>query len=1058
MDGIEQHLNFANLRLYGRSRELQSLADCFKRSSNPVRPMANYVLVEAPTGCGKTALIDAFCQTNAKTLTGRGKFEEPLSAPQPFRAILQALEEILRQILHGGERELWKGRFQTDLGPEQLFLQRHLPPLQALMQEEDDRIANRPLESEDGSSDSLLKCEKDWGFERMRLGLRSLVRCITKYETTILALDDLQWADRDSLEVLRTVLSDTASYRRLVFIAMNRMAQPQQPPHRLFEALREKRSIRLRLNNLHADSLTELVSDLLQRSANAVKPVVKVLMQKTNGEPFSVLQLLSRMEQEGFLLYTPFNGWEWDIQLLKVLRDTQDRAPPMFEKLRSLDSTKQEALVTVAFMGSSRFRAENIVEANADKIREGNEMDSDQPLSANAVEEKSKIVDAVLRSLVQDGLIERLEDGSYRILDRVREAAYNLVPQGQPRAEMHLRFGRNLNLQLQDMTESGLFSDRSLIRFKCVNQLNRGSALITDTWEQIDLVELNYQAAEDAMGRCSYARALSHVDQGLRLLGREPWKNNFEWTKKLCVARCRLMNCCGLNEDAELAADTVIARTQSFADQKIAYDTKIRSLQERGQHKDALQVCLTLLNEFGVQMPRRAAKAHVARNIVKIRKMLRGRSEGDLLDIPMNSDEILSNAAYFLTLLGSLASQAENTDFETLAYLRIMQMTLEDGRVPATALAFVSWGCMLVEMGEFEEASLYGRLGIQMSEEEPKSRYNIRARMKFYTSLGLWQYTLSDCIEYMPDEIALMNEIGAMEDVQKYTADMLRLSFFAKKPLNVVSESVWQYACLLRDYQQWHTYGVNVSFFQMVANMMGAASEVPTTLRGDYMDEITQLSEWRRMENDEALQMFFYCSTFLSFVFGDLQGADNQCNRMSNTYEEGPQIWYPLVVFLKGLVNLAMSGATGSRKHRRQGDAAVKQMEQWTEAGCVNTKHMLHILLAEQLSLDKGSVDPDTVKNAWDLAAESAQKAGFLAHQALAYELAGVYFRESDQDFNAKTYLSRARAVYREWGCDSKIALMHSRYSDTLEPVSDALSVSSGRSYERPSFRRAGLL
>jgi predicted ATPase len=1047
--------------------------------------MANYVLIEGPTGCGKTALIDAFCRntqpatggggTTTTLLMGRGKFEDPMAAPRPLSAILDAIDQILHHIYIGEDKQIWIGRFKSDLGPDIVFLKKHLTKLEILMQNENNRHDESSLStgeaggtttgggSDKDDQDSLLGLEKDWSFQRMRLGLRSLVRCIAKYETTIMAIDDIQWADRDSLEVMRTILSDNTSFRRLLFIAMNRMAQPHQQPHRLFEALREKRSIRLRLTNLHSDSVTELVADLLQRNTSSVKPVVKVLMQKTNGDPFAVLHLLRRMEQEGFLLYTPLSGWEWDIPLLKVLRDSQERTPPMFEKLRSLDSTKQEALVTVAFLGSSCFRAQSIVEANADKIREGNGMNgsnthnpSDQPLSAKAVEEKSKIVDAVLRSLVQDGLIEKLEEEFYHIPDRVREAAYNMVPQGRPRAEMHLRFGRNLNLRLQDMAETGVFSDKYLV-FKCTSQLNRGAALITDNWEQIDLVELNYQAAEDAMTQCSQARALGHVDQGLRLLGREPWKNNFDWAKKLSTARCRLLSSCGLHDDAERAADVVISRTQSFSDQKIAYETKIQSLQERGQHKDALQACLALLNDMGIQMPRRAAKGHVARHIVKIRKMLRGRAESEILDIPMTSDETLRDTAYFLELLGRLAIRADSPDYQTLGHLRIVQMTLEDGRVPSSALALVSWGCVLIEMGELEEALLYGRIGVQISEEDPKSRYNLRARMKFYTSLALWKYTLTDCLEYMPDEIKLMNEVGAIEDIQDFTADMLRLHFFSNKPLAEVSESMWQYACLLRDYQQWHTYGINVSFFQMVSNMMGAASDLPTTLRGDYMDEITQLNEWRRMENDKALQMFYYCSTFLSFLFGDLQVADEQCNRLTTTYEEGPQLWFPIVVFLKGLVSLAMSGATGSRKHRRQGDAAVKQMELWTNAGCVNTKHMLHILLAEQYSLDSG-VNPETVKTAWDLACSSSQKAGFLAHTALAYELAGVYFRQSEQDYHAKSYLSRARAVYREWGCDSKIALMHSRYSDTLEPVSDALSVSSGRSYERISFRRAAFL
>lgn len=1057
MDGIEQRLDFANLPLYGRARELQSLMDCFERSSNPVHPMANYVLVEGPSGSGKTALIDALCRENPKTLIGRGKFDEPLSAPEPFSAILTSIENVVEQIAESEDCNLWKSRFKSDLGPEQVFLQGHLPKLQDLMQDEPSSLAGKKTAERSGTRDGLLQYEKDWGFERMRMGLRALIRCIAKYETTIFAIDDLQWADRDSLEVLRTILSDTASYRRLLFIAMNRTTQPNQQPHRLFEALREKRSIRLRLNNLYADSVTEIVSNLLKRSASSVKPVVKVLMQKTNGEPFAVLHLLRRMEQEGFLMHTPFSGWEWDSHLLKVLRDTQDKAPPMFEKLRSLDSRKQEALVTVAFIGCSYFQPRQIVEANADKVSEANKLDCDQPLSATAVAEKSKVVDAVLYSLVQEGLVEKLPSGCYSIHDHVREAAYCLVPQGRPRVEMHLRIGRNINLRFQDMAESGEVSETTLL-FKCCNQLNRGAELITDKWERIDLVELNYQAAEDAMCRCSYARALSHVDQGLRLLGRDPWKNSFEWTKKLSVARCRLMNCCGLHEEADRAADLVISRTHSFVDQRIAYDTKIRSLQERGQHKSALQVCLGILTDMGIQMPRRAVKGHVARNVVKIKKMLRGRHESDLLEIPSVNDESLSDAAYFLGVLGNLADQAESADYQILAQLRILQITLEKGRVPATALAFVHFGRLLIEMGEFEDAIFYGKMGVQISEDDPTERYNVRARMTFYTSLALWKYPLADCMDHMPDEIDLMYRDGAIRDVHEKTVCMHRLTFFAAKPLSEVSDAMWQYACLLRDYQQWHIYAENVSFFQMVSNLMGASSNVPTTLTGDYMDEITQLSEWRRTENLPALQMFFYCSTLVSFLFGDLQLADEHCNRLANTPEDGPPIWYPLVVFLKGLVGLSMAGATASRKHRKQGDAAIKQLEQWADAGCVNVKHMLHILLAEQACVDSSGVCPDSIKSAWDLAVDSAQRAGFLANQGLAYELAGVYFRQSEQDYHAKSYLSRARAVYREWGCDAKIALMHSRYSDTLEPVSDALSVSSGRSYEKVSFRRTGLL
>jgi predicted ATPase len=1054
MDGVER-LQFAALRLCGRGRELTTLMDCFERSANPVKPMPNYVLVEGPTGCGKTALVDAFCTKVAgKALIGRGKFQEPLAAPEPFSTIVNAVDGALAALAKSDDRSLWKKRLMSALGPGNAFLQEHVPSLRVIMQDGERQLSGRSLTEERTHSDGFLCYEKDWGFERLRLGFKLLMRAICKYETTVIAVDDLQWADRDSLEVLRTILADSAPHRRLFFIAMNRTTQIHQQPHRLFEALREKRSIRLRLANLHSDSITEIVAELLKRPRDHVKPVVKVLLQKTNGEPFSVLQLLRRMEYESFLLYTPFLGWEWDTEVLKLMRSSHENMSMLLaDKLRGLDSSKQEVLVSAAFIGSSTFRAECIVQANSDRV--DGARGHDQALSTTAVRERTKLMESVLRSLVEEGLVNEPTYGDFVLHDRVREVAYSLIPSGKARIENHLRIGRNLNLLLQDIREAQGGTE-SFYLFKAVNQLNRGAELISDRWERLDLVEMNYQAAEQAMTKCSYSRALSHVDQGIRLLGRDPWKTHTELTKKLTIARCRLLYCCGLCEDAERAADIVISRTHSFSDQRIVFNTKIRCLLERGQQKNALQVCLSVLTDIGIQMPKRALKGHIAKSIVKLKRLFRGRDEKRILNTPPAADDALKDTSYFVSLLGEVAEEPERDDYTTLARLRILQMTLEHGCLPLSSISFVSWGIVLAQMGEFDEAILYGNIGIQMANENAEDRYNAYARMLFYSNLALWKFPLKDCMEPIADELAVMYGAGALEMVHEKTSCFLQLSFVGLKPLAEVSDTMWEYACLLRDYQQWHAYSVNVSFFQMVSNLLGASSENPTTLTGDYMDEIAQMTEWRRTENTAALQMFTYCSTLLSFLFGDMHLAEESCSRLGTTIEEGPQVWFPLVVFLRGLVNLAVSGSNMSRKHRRQGDAAAKQMEGWSNAGCVNLKHMFLILKAEQMSLD--DVHPDAVKTAWDTAIDSAKGSGFLFHQALAYELAGVYFRNTDQNYHAKSYLSRARATYREWGCDSKIALMHSRYSDTLEAVSDALSVSSGRSYEKATFRRSGML
>ena len=107
---------------------------------------------------------------------------------------------------------------------------------------------------------------------------------------------------------------------------------------------------------------------------------------------------------------------------------------------------------------------------------------------------------------VRAGLIFRSQD-SYRFLhDRVQEAAYSLIPQ-ELRAEAHLRIGRLLAAHTPpEKLEDGIF--------EIVNQLNRGSHLITSTKERERLAELNFIAGKRAKTSTAYASALKFLAAG----------------------------------------------------------------------------------------------------------------------------------------------------------------------------------------------------------------------------------------------------------------------------------------------------------------------------------------------------------------------------------------------------------------------------------------------------------------------------------------------------------------------------------------------------------------
>ncbi len=115
-------------------------------------------------------------------------------------------------------------------------------------------------------------------------------------------------------------------------------------------------------------------------------------------------------------------------------------------------------------------------------------------------------IHAALWDAVRTGLIFR-QDGGYAFLhDRVQEAAYGLIPEGE-RPAIHLRIGR----LLADQTPSEKLKDSI---FEIVNQLNRGAGLITSREERERVAELNLIAGERAKTSTAYASALTYFAAG----------------------------------------------------------------------------------------------------------------------------------------------------------------------------------------------------------------------------------------------------------------------------------------------------------------------------------------------------------------------------------------------------------------------------------------------------------------------------------------------------------------------------------------------------------------
>ena len=138
-------------------------------------------------------------------------------------------------------------------------------------------------------------------------GLTALVALVRRYverEPACLLLDDLQWADPLSVELLVRLAGDDAPEAGLLMLGAYRMEEG----HEHLASLREV-AAPWELERLGPEALAEMIGGMLS-VASAPAALVEFIEARTAGNPFFVAEYLRGAMQSG-LLHRDANGWSF---------------------------------------------------------------------------------------------------------------------------------------------------------------------------------------------------------------------------------------------------------------------------------------------------------------------------------------------------------------------------------------------------------------------------------------------------------------------------------------------------------------------------------------------------------------------------------------------------------------------------------------------------------------------------------------------------------------------------------------------------------------------------
>ncbi len=981
-------------KLYGRDREVEELVRAFDRTCEGRVAMT---LVAGYAGIGKTSLIQELYKpiVRERGYFVAGKFDQ-VARNVPFGALIQALRALVHQILAESDDRLasWRERLTEALGGNGGMICEVIPELSLIIGEQSPPTLG-PLEAQN----------------RFRLAFQNFVGALARKEhPLVIFLDDLQWADAATLRLLGPLL--TSPEMRFLFVIGAYRDNEVDTGHPLARALGllEAEGVEIRrvlLGPIPLTALTLFVHDTLHGDLAEVKPLAELVMRKTDGNPFFVIQFLKTLKQDGLLRFDPEGGyWSFTLEGIAGAMMTDNVIDLMTRKIQRLPAKTQRALSLAACLGTP-FDLETLA------------VISEEPPEAAAAD---------LGEAIEEGLVLPATASAYAFLhDRVQQAAYALIP-SERQQHVHLTVGR---LLIGRWDRSG--GEKEI--FDIAGHLNIGSELMGDDTERLALARLNLVAGRKAKSSTAYEASLGYLRAGLGLLGDRCWETEYELMLALSIETAECQYLCGLFEEAERDFDRLLARARTRLDRARVYSLKILQYEHLSRYADAIRTGREGLALFGIVFPDVLEQKQSALDaaLAAIDRLMGERTVDSLVGLPVMKDPEIRAV---MKLLGTLHTSCFLSGDKALTLLNaatMVRLSLVHGNIEESAYAYCLLAAMLLGpiREEYRSAYEFGLLAQRLNERLYDSALRAKVLMMFAWSISPWRMPLEASFPVTREAFRLGHETGLFVDAAW-----------------ALFNEIWLALLSSPDLASFHTtYAPNVEYSERIK--MGHIADAkrvilgwgralagetwhPLTLTDATFDE----DAYRQTYAGQRLfEMFYFVAKLAVFYAFEEYGAALDAARTAEAVIKQDftgTIWDELRVFYHALVLAALhAGATPRERELLEVtlEALAARLKKWAE-NSPNNFEAQHLVVRAEIARIRGDVAEATAL--YETAADAARTSKRLREEALADELYAKFWRGRGQTTVARVFMTEARDAYARWGAMAKVKDLERRYSTLL--------------------------
>ncbi|MEG3931865.1 MULTISPECIES: AAA family ATPase [unclassified Microcoleus] len=1028
-------------KLYGREAQVDHLLAAFERVGTPhcrlltgdgenvgIRHCrlptddgrSEIVLVSGYSGIGKTAIVNEVHKpiVRQRGYFINGKFDQ-FKRNIPYAALIQAFQSLIGQLLTESSEKLqaWREKLSAALGANGAVIADVIPDIELIIGKQPEVPQLGPAESQN----------------RFNRVFREFIGVFTRAEhPLVLFLDDLQWADSASLNLMQLLVGDSESQYLLLIGAYR--DNEVSPTHPLMQAIEQIEKTgtpvhHIVLQPLDFANVCELIADTLTVN-DKVQLLAELIFHKTGGNPFFITQLLQALYQENLLKFEFSSGhWQWSLAEIQAIGITDKSVVELVaSRIEKLPETTQQMLKLAACIGDTFSLDVLSIVSEQSPARAASELWA--ALQTGLV---LPLSNAYKIPLVGGWGSENLRSGragghspyeqskiSYKFLhDRVQQAAYSLIPDGEKQAT-HLKIGQ----LLLDNTPASEIEENV---FDIVNQLNVGVEFLAEKTEKHQLAKLNLIAGKKAKASNAYEAAVRYLNVGLGLInplgvgsvGGSSWETDYDLTLNLHVeaAEAEYLNT-NFGRSQELA-DAVLQQATNLLDRVKVYELQIQSYLSQNQMIEAIDTGLRALGMLGnslSEIPREGLGGIKLPQLDEIEKF------------PVMTDDY---ELATMRIISAVLSPIFIAKLELLPQIifTMVNFSMERGNSALGAIAYSWYGLLLAGVfGEIEAGYHSGKLALKLLDQFNSKQLKCQVYTTFNAFIRHWKEHTRETILPLKEAMQSGLETGDLTYSIYAGYNIFTGAFLMGEPLNTVEQKQLQCLILARQLKQEHSIDLVETWGQLLLNLQqNSANQFHVV--DEKFNEQEMLPRLKKTHNNLGIFNFYLGKMLSYYLFKQSEKAVANASLAAGYAQV--VIGFAIVVthnFYYSLALLAVyptAGSAAQEKHLMQVAANQEEMQKWAHHAPMNYQHKYDLVEAEKARVFGKNWE---AADYYDKAIQGAKEQGYIQEQALANELAAEFYLSCNKDKIAQVYLTESYYGYIRWGAIAKVKDLEARY------------------------------